>query len=131
MAKLVGRNALCYLGGTEVPQRNQWSLQTSRELQEARVFQAVGSGNWVENDTGFQSWSGSLNGYYDNASDVLTDAALGDASKQIVLYEDRATLTRYWYGTAWVEMDQTTGVDAYTELNVSFTGTGALTRITP
>lgn len=132
MAKILGINALCYIGGTEVPQRNEWSLNVSRELQEARVFQAAGAAaSWVDQTAGFRSWSGSLNGYYDDASSVVTDNTVGANSgsrRSIHLYENRATLTNYWYGVAWFEMSQTTGVDGFVELNIDFTGDGALFR---
>jgi hypothetical protein len=134
MAKILGINALCYIGGVEVPQRNEWSLNISRELQEARVFQAAtAAATWVDQTAGFRSWSGSMNGYYDDNSEVVNGWVVGSNSTgrgALLLYENRSELTSYWYGLAWFESSQTTGVDGFVELNIDFTGDGALTRFT-
>jgi len=130
MAKLGGENALVYIGGTEAPQRNSWSLDVTRELREAKVFQAGSAGSsWVENDAGFRSWSGSIDGYYEYGDESLqTASAEASASQSVYLYESRNNPTYYWYGTAFLDMSQTTGADGFVELNVTMTGTGALTR---
>lgn len=130
MGKILGINALVYIGGVEVPQRNSWSITVNRELQEARVFQATGaSSSWVEQTGGFRSWSGSLEGYYDDGDETLTDAIIaGDGKRALLLYENRSTLSNYWYGVAWFELSQNTGVDGFVELSADFTGDGALTR---
>jgi len=132
MAKILGINALCYIDGAEVPQRNEWSLNVSRELIEARVFQgSSASESWVDQAAGFKSWSGSMNGFYDDASEDIVDFTVGTDSgsrARLHLYEDRGTLTNYWYGLAWFEMSQTTNTDGFVELNVDFTGDGVLRR---
>lgn len=129
MAKIVGVNAMVYLNNALLPERNEWSLSISRELQEARVFQAVNAnGYWVDQSSGFKSWSGSINGYYDDASAAITGATTGNARAWIHLYENRATLTAYWYGAAWIEAEETVSPDGFAELNVSFTGDGQLLR---
>jgi hypothetical protein len=136
MAKILGINALAYINGIEIPERNEWSLSIKRELQEARVFQAATAGSsWVDQSAGFRSWSGSLNGYFDNAVSAeaqslvyLSIGHFSTASTYMLLYESRATLKQYWYGIAWFEISQTTGVDNFVELNCDFTGNGALLR---
>jgi hypothetical protein len=130
MAKIGGENALVYLGGTEVPQRNSWSIDVTRELREAKVFQGGAAGaSWVENSAGFKSWSGSLDGYYDNADETLVAGSVQATAEEIVLlYEDRGTLTRFWYGVAFLDMSETVGADGFVDLNTSMTGTGALVR---
>jgi hypothetical protein len=130
--KKLGINALVYIDGVEVPQRNEWSLSISREMHEGRVFQAAGAGaSWVDQTAGFRSWSGSLNGYYDDSDEALTDAVVGADSTtrlRLHLYEDRSTLANYWYGLAWFELSETVGVDGFAEINVDFTGDGPLYR---
>ena len=135
MSKVTGTNALVYIGGTPsapkvAPQRNSWSLDMTRELIEARVFQdAAGEESWVENIGSFKSWSGSVSGYYDDANEDLVAATVNSTSRNfILLYEDRSVLTRYWYGLAWFEMSQDTSADGVIELNVDFTGDGRLYR---
>lgn len=132
MAKIVGINAMIYINNAELPSRNAWSLNITRELQEARVFQAVNtSGYWVDQSSGFKSWSGSLNGYYDDSSAVITGLSVGTGSNArawIHLYENRATLSAYWYGAAWIEANESVSPDGFAELNVDFTGDGQLFR---
>lgn len=132
MAKILGINALAYIGGAELPQRNAWSLSISRELTEGRVFQASGAAaSWVDQAAGFKSWSGSINGYYDDNSTSMQGLVLGTAStarQSIHLYENRSTLANYWYGTIWAEINEDVGTDGFIELNVDFTGDGELKR---
>lgn len=130
--KILGINALVYIGGTEAPQRNSWTLNVSRELQEARVFSNTGAGDsWVENTGGFRSWSGSLSGYYDTSSEVVVQTAIGATAgkKTIHLYETRSDLNHYWYGEAWFDISQDTNVDGFIEVNADFTGDGQLYRL--
>lgn len=132
MSKILGINAMVYVGGTELPQRNQWSLTISRELTEGRVFQsASASASWVDQTAGFKSWNGSVNGYYDDSDTKIQGLILGTASttrQTIHLYEDRGTLANYWYGLAWFEANEDVTTDGFVEINVDFTGDGALRR---
>lgn len=130
MAKILGTNALVYINGAEFPQRNSWSLSIARELREARVFQSgAAAESWVENSGSFKSWSGSLGGYYDdNNAAAISITAESVSRGTIHLYENRTTLTNYWYGWAWFEMSQDTPSDDFVELSVDFTGDGTLRR---
>ena len=134
MAKLGGENAIIYIGlSTEVPERNAWSLDITRELREAKIFQAGAAGtSWVENSAGFKSWSGSFDGYYaDDDETIVTSSHAVGTAVAITLYENRngAGSLKYWYGTAFLDMSETVGADGYIELNATMTGTGALTRV--
>lgn len=135
MAKLIGINALVYLGDTtaELGERNNWTLTVTRELQEARVFSTIDQSTaWVEQEGGFRSWSGSISGYYDDTDETIVEAIVGGTSgkKALWLYEDRGCATSYWYGEAWVDIDENISVDGYAELNADFTGNGQLYRFT-
>lgn len=136
MAKLGGENALIYIGlSTIVSERNAWSLDITRELREAKVFQAGAAGSsWVENSAGFKSWSGSFDGYYDNASEIIVTSSVDSAAEvAVTLYESRlgAGSLKYWYGTAFLDMSESISTDGYAELNATMTGTGALVRVSP
>jgi len=130
MAVTGGENALVYVGGVEMPQRNSWSLDISREYREARVFTSnPAAGSWTDQIPGYRSWSGSIDGYYDNADESPITAAFANTAAQIVLYEDRNNLNKYWYGNAFVDMSEQVPADDFVTLSLSFTGTGQLTRI--
>lgn len=132
--KIIGINALVYIGAPVaggVPERNNWTLTVTRELQEARVFSSAdASSAWVEQEGGFRSWSGSISGYYTDEDETIANAVVGNSSgkKALWLYEDRGCTTNYWYGVAWFDLDQNTSVDGYAELNADFTGSGQLYR---
>lgn len=131
MAKIVGRNALVYIGGTVAPNRNQVTINFNLELQEARTFQEVVSGGpWSDQIPGFRNWTININGFYENAAaglekDIVTTS---DTERQVIVYETRLAMTRYWYGNAFFTMSEEVGVDDVVSLNLSGTGTGALTR---
>lgn len=131
MSKIVGRNALVYIGGDVAPNRNSVSINYNLELQEARDFQAVTAGGpWSDQIPGFRNWTININGYYDDAGSLGADIlAASDTAQQVVVYETRAALTKYWYGNAFFTMTEEIGVDDVVTINLSGTGTGALTRI--
>lgn len=130
MGKITGRNALVYVGGVVAPNRNQVTLSFNREMQEARVFQdVVNGGPWSEQIPGFRNWTININGYYDDSDDNVIKPMNASTFSQVVLYENRGTLTRYWYGNAYFTVTEEIGVDNVITVNLSGTGTGALTRI--
>lgn len=132
MAKIVGRNALVYIGGTVAPNRNQVTINFNLELQEARTFQDVVSGGpWSDQLPGFRNWTVNVNGYYDNSSGGLEQEIVttSDVASQVIVYESRTAMNRYWYGNAFFTMSEEIGVDDVVTLNLTGTGTGALTRI--
>lgn len=131
MSKIVGRNALVYIGGSVAPNRNSVTINYNLEMQEARDFQAViAGGPWSDQIPGFRNWTININGFYDDAGSLgATTLSSSDTAQQVVVYENRATLTRYWYGNAFFTMSEEIGVDDVVTLNLTGTGTGALTRI--
>ncbi len=131
MAKITGDKGIVYLNGVEMPQRSSWSVDATREMREARVFNGDSGNSWVENASGFMSWSGSADGYFDSAdvgSRLVSYTVEATALQTITLYESRNTLGSYWYGTVWADMSMTNSVDGFTDFNVSLTGSGALLR---
>lgn len=131
MSKIVGRNALVYIGGAVAPNRNSVTINYNLELQEARDFQpVVAGGPWSDQIPGFRNWTINLNGYYDDAGTLsATTLSSSDTAQVVIVYESRATLTKYWYGNAFFTMTEEIGVDDVITLNLSGTGTGPLTRI--
>lgn len=130
MAKIIGRNALIYAGGQVLPNRNQVTVTFNREMQEARIFQdVVAGGPWSEQIPGFRNWTININGYYDDADSVILSSMNATDAMRVIVYENRGTLTRYWYGDAYFTLTEEIGVDSIVTLNMSGTGTGVLTRI--
>ena len=129
--KIFGRNALVYVGTSVVPQSNSVTISYTRELQEIRVFQDIVTGNtWSDQIPGFSSWTIEISGFYDTTDTVAVDSSIMMTGKRnVVVYETRATLTRYWYGEAYFNFNENISVDSPIDFSMSGTGTGALTRI--
>ena len=121
MAIIRGTNAVCYIGGTKVPQANEWSLDIEQEKMEApHVFVCPSSAAaaWTEPSGGYFSGSFSISALYDDADDSPIDAALGDAELEVILYPNCEASTKYFIGDFWVDMSVTTSVDDYVTLDV-------------
>jgi hypothetical protein len=131
MAKITGDKGIVYIQGEEMPQRSSWNVDVTREMREGRVFNGTTGNSWVENASGFMSWSGSADGYFESGSNKLTAATLTPSVLQyITMYENRlgSGSSNYWYGTAWFDMSMTTSVDGFVDFNITFTGSGPLSR---
>lgn len=125
MGKIVGRNALVYIGGSVAPNKNSATIAFDRELQEARVFSdVVPGGPWAEQIPGFRTWTVEIAGYYDDADQTQFAPVNAQAVQQVVVYENRANVGRYWYGDAWFSFSEEIGVDNVVSLNISGTGSG-------
>ena len=130
MSKVTGRNALVYIGGQVGPNKNKVTLSFNRELQEARIFQdVVPGGPWVDNIPGFRSWSCEVNGYYDDVDQVQFSPVNTLTSQQVVIYESRTNLARYWYGNCWFTISEEIDVNNIVTISAKGTGDGILTRI--
>lgn len=133
MAKLVGRNANVIIvssgGPSQLSNVNQVTINFTRELTEARVFQnEVGGGPWTEQFVGFHGWTINVNGFYDDASPQLINQIQESTAQLIYVYEKRGQNTRYWYGSAWFNLSEDIGVDNVVTVNLTGTGNGPLYR---
>lgn len=133
MAKLVGRNAKILIAGTELPQSNAVSVSQDRDFMTARVFQddsAGGSyGPWEENIPGYRNWKIDITVYYDDSDDRNLKSLGTNSAIPVVVYENRATATRYWYGSAFFSISEDIGTNDVITIKMSGTGTGPLGRI--
>jgi len=122
MSSIRGTNALCYIGGTKVPEANEWSLDIEQEKIEAPhtfVCPSSAGTQWVERSGGYFSGSMSISALYDDTDDSPIDAALSDSEQSVILYPDCESSTKYWIGDFWVDVSQTAGVDDYVTLDIS------------
>ena len=86
------------------------------------------------------SWSGSLQGYYDDADDTIFDKVVEGAEVLLRFYDTRyenltvedviANVFKYWQGKAILtSIDHGTGTEDFSTLNVDFEGIGKLNRV--
>lgn len=134
MAAIVGIDALVEFstnGGTTwtpIPERNEFSININVDVAEHKVFVASLADAWVGKSRTWMDWSGSLNGYYDDADDTIFDTVVaGNVIK--IRFHDSRNGASYWIGDALLtSVDHSTGTDDYSTLSVDFEGVGPLTR---
>lgn len=131
MGKIVGRNAkILFIDTTELPQSNSVSISYDWDFTEARVFQDDGTnGPWKDQIPGFKSWKVDITVYYDDANDHALKAMVTNDPIRVVVYENRTTNTRYWYGSAYFTVSEDINTNDVVSLKLTGTGTGPLTRI--
>ena len=117
---------------TPFTERNEFSINVSVDVAEHKPFVASISDAWVAKARTWMSWSGSLSGYYDDASDLIFDTVVAGVIILLRFYDTRNDLTRYWEGQAiMTSVDHGTTTDDFSTLSVDFEGSGSLTRTAP
>lgn len=135
MAAIVGIDARVDIsqdGSTWTPlsERNEFTINIRVETAEHRIFVASLADAWSNRARTWMAWSGSLNGYYDDADDTIFNTVVAGQPIYLRFYDSRAATGRYWQGVAILtSVDHTTGTDDYSTLSVEFEGQGALTRV--
>ena len=131
MGKLMGRNSKILFGGTtELPQSNSVSISYDWDFTEARVFQDEGAnGPWKDQIPGFKSWKIDITVYYDDSDDRALKTMVTNNAIPVVVYENRTTNTRYWYGSAFFTLSEDINTNDIISIKMSGQGTGPLTRV--
>lgn len=114
----------------EIPERNEFTISIRVDVAEHKPFVADLASAWSNKARTWMAWSGSLNGYYDDADDTIFDTVVAGEEVMLRFYDTRNTTTKYWEGTALLtSVEHTTGTDDYSTLTVEFEGQGALDRV--
>lgn len=136
MSALVGINAKVDIstdGGTtwtEISERNEFSIQIDVDIAEHKVFVSTMADAWVGKYRTWMNWSGSLQGYYDDATDAIFTTVIAGNTIKLRFYDDRNVTTKYWQGDAILtSVEHTTNTEDFATLNVDFEGIGALSRV--
>jgi hypothetical protein len=147
MGAIVGVDALVLMSednGTTwipLPERNEFSINIKVDTAEHKVFVTSLAEAWSDKRRTWMSWSGSLQGYYDDASDTIFDKVVEGAEVLLRFYDTRyenltvedviANVFKYWQGKAILtSIDHGTGTEDFSTLNVDFEGIGKLNRVT-
>ncbi len=111
-------------------ERNEFSISISVDIAERRPFVASLSDAWAFKARTWMNWSGSLNGYYDDADDTIFDTMKTGAVIYLRFYSSRATPTKYWEGQAILtSVEHGVTTEDFATLTVDFEGSGALDRV--
>lgn len=112
MARYSGRQGAVYMStvgsGTAVAvtAMTAWSLDLSTDMVDVTAFNDSNK-QYVQ---GLEDISGTLAGIWDDTSDTLYDAMNSDDAVKMYLYPSTLVPTKYWYGTAFVDMSIDAGV---------------------
>jgi hypothetical protein len=146
MGAIVGVDALVLMSednGTTwipLPERNEFSINIKVDTAEHKVFVTSLAEAWSDKRRTWMSWSGSLQGYYDDADDTIFDKVVEGAEVLLRFYDTRyenltvedviANVFKYWQGKAILtSIDHGTGTEDFSTLNVDFEGIGKLNRV--
>lgn len=100
---------------------NAWSLSMATDKVEVTAF---GDPNKVFVQ-GLPEVSGELSGFFDDTEDRLYLASRSADAVKMYLYPSEDCLTKYFYGTAWVDFSINTGVSEAVQISGSFSAAGA------
>lgn len=134
MAAIVGIDARVDISSngtdwTAVAERNEFSISIRVDTAEHKIFVASLADAWSNKARTWMSWSGSLNGYYDDADDTIFDTVVAGEEVYLRFYDSRNASGKYWQGVAILtSVEHSTGTDDYATLSVEFEGQGALER---
>lgn len=146
MAAIVGVDAYIVYstdgGATWAPftERNEFSISIKVDVAEHKVFVANLASAWASKRRTWMSWSGSMQGYYDDANNTIFDRVVAGDLLRLRFYDTRydavidgdnlpTGVAKYWQGDAiMTSVEHTTNPDDYSTLNVDFEGSGALTK---
>ena len=115
--------------GTAIPviALSNWGISLARDRFEVTAF---GDSNkqYVQ---GLPDISGSFGGWWDDTEDTIFDAADNAEAVKMYLYPDRANAeTKYWYGTAYVDISEvTTDVGGAVTVAGTFQAAGTWARM--
>jgi hypothetical protein len=114
----------------DISERNEFSIAIKVDTAEHKTFVTSLSAAWATKQRTWMSWSGSLTGYYDDASDEIFTDVIAGQTVVLRFYDSRAATTKYWQGSALLtSVDHATKNSDFSTLNVNFEGVGALTRV--
>lgn len=114
---------------TELSERNEYSISTKVDVAEHKTFVASLADAWVTKARTWMNWSGSLSGYYDDASSTIFDRVIAGTAVMLRFFPSRSTgSNKYWSGTALLtNVEVSAKTDDFVSLNCDFEGSGALT----
>lgn len=128
MATHAGSEGKVFVGSSQVAEVKSWSLEITSDTVDASI---IGT-EWRKNQATIKSWSGSLDGFWDETDTTGQGELTAGATVTLNLYpEGDDTGAIYWSGDAIVtSISYSASFDGLVEVTFSFTGNGALTEQT-
>jgi hypothetical protein len=129
MARYHGKSGYCYIQGSgaaaiPVAALTEWSLEMKRDRVDVTAF---GDTNKVMVQ-GLPAFSGSFSGFWDEADDTLYQASEATSGRAMYIYPSRDAVTKYFYGTAWVDVSASGSMGDAVKIEGTFEAAGAWGR---
>lgn len=133
MAKIVCVDALVYLNGDVLAERNEATVSFDVDIAEARPFVPSPSQAFVHKAATWKDGSISLSGYFsDGETDDAIDLAIQGGTYSFLIYPRRSVLTQYWKGNVIINsLEHTITSEDFSELNFEGSISGAPTWVHP
>jgi len=124
MATHAGSEGKVFVGSSQVAEVKSWSLEITSDTVDASI---IGT-EWRKNQATIKSWSGSLDGFWDETDTTGQGELTAGATVTLNLYpEGDDTGATYWSGDAIVtSISYSASFDGLVEVTFSSTGNGAL-----
>lgn len=126
-----GKNAVLYLGAggaaaINIGEQVDWSLDFDTSLVDVSPL----NNTWKQFVKGMLGYSGSFAGNFNLGSNQLWLASVSDVPENFYLYPTSASVTQYYYGTAWVQLSKIAAGSTTAKAASSFkiTGDGTLSK---
>jgi hypothetical protein len=127
-----GMNAIIYLGTTAVVVGEQvdYDLTMAPSFADTTTLPNAAGAVWNTQVKGPMGWAGKLSGKFDPTSTALWDLAISASAANLYLYPSASSMTKYYYGTAFVSLPTllSGGVKKDITNAVTLDGTGVLSH---
>lgn len=125
MSNIHGKNAAVYLGAAgaaaiQIGEQLEWSI----DFDMATVDVTPLGNTWKSFVKGLMGYTLTVGGNFDTSSTQLFQASTSAVAEKWYLYPDASAPTKYYYGTAWIQLGKVASGSTTSKASSSFKGTG-------
>ncbi|MFH1273992.1 MAG: hypothetical protein ABIJ49_14310 [Pseudomonadota bacterium] len=127
MARYAGSSGLVYMSTTaataaiSVGSLSEWSIDRAADRYEVTSFGDTQK-TYVQ---GFSDTAVTFSGFWNDADETLFTAAIGNEAIRIYLYPSSNAISKYWYGTGYVDASMSVSVGGPVTVSGSAQAAGA------
>jgi len=127
MGRIAGRNAVIYFGATTSAQASPMAFAASYALnfQTTKIDVTAFLDRGKVSLSGLPAQSGTMNGFYDDATAQTYTAAVDGLARKLYIYPSSLTTSQYFFGTVIADYNQDAAVDGATTFSASFEAASA------
>lgn len=129
MSHIHGKNAVIYIGAggyaaINIGEQMDWSLDMDQAIVDVSPLNL----QWKQFVKGMFGYTGAFNGNFDPSSNQLWLASVSDVPEKFYLYPTIADMSKYYYGTAWIQLTKIASGSTTSKASggVKMTGDGQL-----